>query len=703
MTASFQDAIRAAGYEPPDVIEAGRMVRFATNGKRGDEAGWCKLFADGEGGVFGDWRSGDQQVWQAKRNRPFTQAEREAFRKHCEQERREREAAKARERAEAAAMAAAIWKAAQPAPADHGYLIAKGVPPHGLKVYRGPLLVAGMPCEGALIVPAREGGEVHSLEFIHAEHRDGDNKRFLAGGRVTGCYFSIGKPDGALCIAEGFATGASIHEATGYAVAVAFNAGNIEPVVRVLRAKYPDARLILCADDDYRTEGNPGIAKATEAARAVGGLLAVPDFGEGRPEGATDFNDLARVRGPEAVKASVEGAKPPEVSTQDRAANSGALEMPELVTRCFADIEAKPIRWLWPGRIARGKLTIIAGDPGLGKSLLTVSLAAIVTKGGQWPVDRTPCERERVIFLSAEDTPEDTIRPRLDAAGADVRLCEIIERVREPDKDGNMTRRAFNLRKDMARLSELLAVRGDVALVIIDPISAYLGGTESHNNAEVRSLLAEVSEAAGKHQAAFVAVSHLNKGDSAKALYRVTGSLAFVAAARAAFLVAENPESEGQRLFVPMKNNIGPDATGYGFRIEGAQLPNGIETSRIMWEAAAVEVTAIDALAPEDSEGRSALDAAKEFLEVELAAGPVGTKQLQKDAEGAGHKWATIRRAKTALGIEAAKGGMGDGWEWRNPGPKMLKNPEDAHPGGVSAFGENEHLRQPNEPDSEVL
>ena len=128
---------------------------------------------------------------------------------------------------------------------------------------------------------------------------------------MAGCYFTIGSPDGVFCLSEGFATAATIHEATGHAVAVAFNAGNLEAVARALRQKFPHAKLILCADNDHRTDGNPGLEKATAAARAVGGLLAVPDFGPDRPEDATDFNDLAQLCGAGAVGRAIAGAEAP--------------------------------------------------------------------------------------------------------------------------------------------------------------------------------------------------------------------------------------------------------------------------------------------------------------------------------------------------------------------------------------------------------
>ena len=137
-----------------------------------------------------------------------------------------------------------------------------------------------------------------NLQFIG----EAGSKRFLTGGRVKGCCFLIGEPGEVLCIAEGFATGASVHEATGYAVAVAFDCGNLLSVAEAMRARFPNARIVIAADDDYRTAGNPGLTKAREAAAAIGGSVAVPDFGADRPDDAVDFNDLAAHRGADAVR-----------------------------------------------------------------------------------------------------------------------------------------------------------------------------------------------------------------------------------------------------------------------------------------------------------------------------------------------------------------------------------------------------------------
>ncbi|MGH8470733.1 MAG: AAA family ATPase [Gammaproteobacteria bacterium] len=230
----------------------------------------------------------------------------------------------------------------------------------------------------------------------------------------------------------------------------------------------------------------------------------------------------------EALRAMIDERMPPGEAAADT-----------LAYRRVSDIEAKPIRWLWPGRIARGKVTVLAGHPGLGKGQAAVSLAAVVTTGGIWPVDRTLCERGSVIILSAEDDPADTIRPRLEAAGADLNRCWIAGAVHEPSKDGDPVARSFNLAKDIERLGDLARRLGDAALIDIDPITAYLGGIDSHKNADVRGL--PLAAMAAERDAAIVCVSHLTKAGGTEALLRVMGSLGFVAAARSAYLIAKDP------------------------------------------------------------------------------------------------------------------------------------------------------------------
>lgn len=329
-----------------------------------------------------------------------------------------------------------------------------------------------------------------------------------------------------------------------------------------------------------------------------------------------------------------------------------------IVYRKMSDIEAKPIRWLWPGRIARGKVTMIAGDPGLGKSLVTTSMTAIITTGGLWPVDRTRAERGNVIILSAEDDPADTIRPRLEAGGTDVSRVYTLDSVVLGDRI-----RPVTLADDIARLAETIQQIGNVAMVIIDPVSAYLGGTDSHKNADVRALLAPLSDMASAHGVAVVCVSHLNKSTGGNALSRVTGSLAFVAAARAAFIVTRDRDDETRRLFLPAKNNIGPDSTGLAYRIEPATVRD-IATCRIMWDGSPVTLTADDALLQIPDDERSARDEARDWLMQYLQHGPQLAKEIYRESNHAGISKRTLDRAKRDLGVTASKRAFSGGWVW---------------------------------------
>ena len=291
----FRAEIAAAGLIPPDTINGdGKLHRGS--GKAGSF--WYVLHLDGiAAGVFGCWRLGTTQTWCSKADDAMTMMEREAHRQRIKAMQAQREADEAARHGAAAAEAAQQWQDGT-ACTEHPYLTTKGVQGHGVRS-------DGV---GGLLVPMRDtAGNLHSLQTIT---QDGD-KRFLFGGRVKGCYHAIGKPKGgALIVCEGYATGATLHEATGQAVAVAFNAGNLAAVALALRAKYPALKITVAADDDHKTEGNPGTTKATAAALAVGGCVAVPVFPAGRPDKATDFNDLYKLAGLEAVRACIDAAQP---------------------------------------------------------------------------------------------------------------------------------------------------------------------------------------------------------------------------------------------------------------------------------------------------------------------------------------------------------------------------------------------------------
>lgn len=360
----------------------------------------------------------------------------------------------------------------------------------------------------------------------------------------------------------------------------------------------------------------------------------------------------------------------------------------------FSDVEQQSINWLWPGRIARGKVTIIAGNPGLGKSQISASLAAIVTTGDIWPVDKIPCQSGNVIFLSAEDDPSDTLAPRLSAAGADLTKAHFLKCVQIKNKHGKLLQKSFSLKTDIANLDKLLEEIKDVALLIIDPITAYLGETDSYKNAEIRALLTPLSELAAKHNLAVLAISHLNKTSNQDPLMRVNGSLAFVAAARAAFLIAQDPNDDNRRMLLPMKNNIGNDKTGLAYSIESCVLDSGISTSRIVWETEPVDIKAHEVMSsPSDPEEHTLLKEAMDFLSDQLAHFSKPVSKLKKEANDYGLSWRTTLRAKTALKITTQKSGMNGGWIWSLP--KETKAPEEYHTKTLVSFGKDDgYLRQ---------
>jgi hypothetical protein len=326
----------------------------------------------------------------------------------------------------------------------------------------------------------------------------------------------------------------------------------------------------------------------------------------------------------------------------------------DLMRAC--DVVSQPVRWLWPGRIARGKVTILAGDPGRGKSQLALAIAAIVTTGGEFPVNHARAERGSVVIFSAEDAADDTIRPRLEAVGADLERCHILR------ESGS----GFSLADDLPRLENALAEIEDVALVIIDSITAYLGSINSHNNAHVRGLLGPLGELATRSGIAVLAVSHLSKSGEGEAISRVSGSIGFVAAARAAYLVVRDPDDGERRLLLPLKNNLGDDRTGYSYCIEPMTLAGGIETSRVNWSSEAVTKTVDEIMSPRaDVERAKKLELAMLWLRAVLAGGPLPEPQVEERAKAAGHSWATVRRAKKKLGIPSKKNDFDGGWVWR--------------------------------------
>lgn len=335
-----------------------------------------------------------------------------------------------------------------------------------------------------------------------------------------------------------------------------------------------------------------------------------------------------------------------------------------LVLRSLDRVEPQPVRWLWPRFVPLGKLTLLAGDPGLGKSFLTLDLAGKVTTAHLPPAG---CEGGdggpgQVIICSAEDDPADTIRPRLEAMRADLSRVHCVDAVRFE----NLPRKKHHplvLQRDVAAVAEAVQRLGRVRLIVVDPITAYMGDADGNSNTEVRAVLGELSRLASWSGAAVVCVTHLNKDSGGKrAVYRAMGSLAFTAAARVVLLASGHPDDPSKRVLSTVKSNLGPDRTGRVYRLED---------NRVVWLDEPMPLNADELESPEQAERSGALIEACEWLADTLRGGPMSVSEVRCLADTDEQSWRTVERAKARLGVKserASEGGGGRGaWSWRLP------------------------------------
>jgi hypothetical protein len=285
-------------------------------------------------------------------------------------------------------------------------------------------------------------------------------------------------------------------------------------------------------------------------------------------------------------------------------------------------------------------------------------------------------------LLTAEDDLAETVLPRLEALGADASKVVAIPAIPgqhvEPKSSGSLLalgadntkplgHRVFELRRDLARLDQLLRAMPDCRLVIVDPISAYLGDVNEQANSDVRGLMLPLAALAQQHSVSLLAIIHLRKKEGA-AIYRTMGSLAFVAAARAAWLVSKDPRAAQRRLFLPLKNNLAPDTSGLAFTIESQPATNH---PIIQWSSEPVSISAETIVGNARPRGRpdAACQDAMDWLRRRLAKGDAPARDIQEEADAYGISKATIRRAFRELGGEAVKTGFGifGEWVWRLP------------------------------------
>jgi RecA-family ATPase len=349
----------------------------------------------------------------------------------------------------------------------------------------------------------------------------------------------------------------------------------------------------------------------------------------------------------------------------------------ELATVRACHVTPERVKWLWPGRIPFGKVTVLDGDPGLGKSSITLDLTARLTTASPFPDGHKPDKAWCVLLLSAEDGVADTIVPRLKVAGADLRKVTIIDHVAD-EADGP---RPVELPADLDRIEKYAAgyiysesdapdaAWAEMGLLVVDPVMAYLSGeVNAHRDQDVRRVLFRLKVMAERTGMAVVAVRHLNKAPGSNPLYRGGGSIGIIGAARSGLLVGVDPDDEQQRILAVSKSNLAAKAPSLAYRLVGDQQYG---TAKVVWQGTS-EHKAEDLLGHPVERAAPKQDEAEDFLRNALAGGPRPRAWIEKGAKRKGISWRTVERAKAALEViawrkgEEGKRGGGASW-WRLP------------------------------------
>lgn len=366
------------------------------------------------------------------------------------------------------------------------------------------------------------------------------------------------------------------------------------------------------------------------------------------------------------------------------------------VVTLLSTVAPQSVEWLWPNRIAIGKNNMICGDPGLGKSLLALDIAARVSTGAGFPdahqLDRDPAG---VVILTQEDDAADTLVPRLLSHSADVSRIAHVQGVTGIDE--GQTVHGIDLTRDVDAVRAAVEQVPNCKLVIIDTISDYLGKTDAHRNNEVRAVLNPLAALANECRVAILSIAHLRKGDS-RAIHAAMGSIAFVGQSRVAWAITRCQADPRRRLLTCIKNNLADDNSGLAYTIEG-HGPDGAPV--ICWEPEPLRMTADEAMAAQQSRGRPPVERqdAAAWLATQLARGPQPASTILNDATACGLNRRTVQRAFEQLGCERSKAGFRDGWKWSLPEDDTQddsgdQTPAISHPGHLRENSEENELKR---------
>lgn len=350
--------------------------------------------------------------------------------------------------------------------------------------------------------------------------------------------------------------------------------------------------------------------------------------------------------------------------------NKKSVSTPENWLVAASSLEPKECKWLFPGYIPAGSIVIIEGDPGLGKSTVTIDLTARLSRGHQLPFatgpEKPPCN---VLMLNAEDDIDHTVRPRLQAADADLSRVLLFSR----DAEIDLSEKGINILEQYVR-------KHDAAVIVIDPLMAFFPiGINTHKDSDVRRTMKRLRRLCEVNGVTAVLVRHLNKSTEAKAVYRGGGSIGITGAARAAYLVEKHPKDPGLRVFACVKLNVGKEPSSLMFEVRDCAEH---KSSNIAWLGNTT--LSADVLTLGLPKGPSEVERAAEFLHTRLDEGPVRVVHIRRDAQHEGLSWASIRRAAKEIGVKQRRQGFGPGGhhEWSLPGADC--------PPDLSTHGERE-------------
>lgn len=539
---AFRDAMAAAGLGRPEIVPDGKLHRFDTpdepTAKR-KGSGWYIFYHDNiPSGAFGSWAHDISETWSSRANYEMSGVEIEAVRERWRQAREVREATRLQLAAEAARIAAEMWAETPDAASTHPYLARKQVGAFGVKAKPGgALLVAMWSAQGSII----------GLQRIFPD----GTKRYLTGVAKEGAFGWIEGDQGTVYIAEGYATAASVHMATGHGVAIAFDAGNLEPVAKAVKEVFPQAKLILAADNDRWTkkqDGTPwnvGIEKAQRAAHAAGASVVWPDFRDLSTK-PTDFNDLHVLEGIDAVRAQARGY---------------SVRLTDWRMDSLNDKPAPPITWLVEDTIPRGAVIVLAAVGGVGKSMLTLDLALRVAGEPVQGIDLsgTMCSLGHkiaghgpVVMLAAEDS-RDELHRRAFALGLTFPArfyCVTMAELEQPlalVQQGQRGVEGTPFWREV--VDQCLTLRP--WLIIVDPMSCFVQG-DANDPAVGAYSMGLFQGLATKTGAAVILVHHMSKmrdgissPDAARAAIR--GSTALVDHARGAYALWNEKEDKAKK------------------------------------------------------------------------------------------------------------------------------------------------------------